>query len=64
VWLKESIKGVGSKLDKKALGMAVALMLMSWTALPLVYYLLIRRKKDNGKEVKTEEKGENETIPG
>jgi hypothetical protein len=50
VSLKESIKGLGSKLDKKALGMAVALMLMSWGALPVIYFLLVRKKKEVKKE--------------
>jgi hypothetical protein len=58
VWLKGSIKGAGSKIDKKALGMAVALMLMSWAALPIVYYLLVRKKRPM-KEVKEEAENEN-----
>jgi hypothetical protein len=58
VWLKESIKGAGKRLDKKALGMAVALMLMSWAALPIVYFLLVRKKRP-AKEVKEEAENEN-----
>lgn len=41
------------KVDKKALAGAVGLMLMSWAALPIVYWLIIRKKggknKENGK---------------
>jgi hypothetical protein len=51
--VKDKLKGLGNKLDKKALGMAVGLMLMSWAALPIIYYLIVR-KKGSVKEVKTE----------
>ena len=38
------------KIDKKALAKAVGVMLLSWAALPLVYYLIVREKEvdDNG----------------
>jgi hypothetical protein len=45
VWLKKSIKGAGKRVDKKALVSAVGLMLISWAALPIVYWLIVRRKK-------------------
>ena len=41
------MKDTVSKLDKKALGEAVGLMLMSWAALPIVYYLIKRRGNKN-----------------
>jgi hypothetical protein len=47
--LRENIKKLGDKLDKKALVMAVGLMIMSWTALIPVYFILLRRKKDKEK---------------
>jgi hypothetical protein len=53
--VKDKLKSLGDKLDKGALVKAVALMLMSWAALPIVYYLLVRKKKPV-EEVKTEEK--------
>lgn len=40
------------KIDKKALAGAVGLMLMSWGALPIVYWLIHCKKRgeDNGKQ--------------
>ena len=61
--LRESIKGLGSKLDKGALVKAVALMLMSWAALPIIYYLLVRKKeviKDGLEDEESAGKGESE----
>jgi hypothetical protein len=49
VW--EKLKGVTGRLDKPALLKSIALMLMSWAALPIVYWLLVR-KKGSVKEVK------------
>lgn len=46
------------KIDKPALAKAVGVMLLSWAALPIVYYLIVRRKstKDTKeKEVAIEE---------
>lgn len=40
------------KWDKKAFAQAVGLMLMSWAALPIVYWLLVKKHK---KEVKKNE---------
>lgn len=45
------------KIDHKALVGAVGLMLMSWAALPVVYWLLVRKKKEENLE---KEKKENE----
>ena len=42
------------KIDKAVLAQAVGLMLMSWAALPIVYYLLKQRK--NGGVKKKNEK--------
>ena len=61
----EKLKGVGEKIDKKALAYAIGLMLMSWAALPLVYILLVRRKKDGSKKMREEaEEKEEEEIDG
>ena len=48
---KVSIKEKLSKVDKAVLGKAVALMLMSWAALPIIYFILLRRKKENDRHV-------------
>lgn len=48
--LKEKV----GKLDKKALAMACGLMIISWAALPIVYLLIVRKKKAM-KEVKPKE---------
>ena len=44
--IKESV----SKLDKKVLGKAVGIMCLSWAALPIVYYLLLKKEKKKGME--------------
>lgn len=41
----EKVKDTFGKVDKPALGMAVGLMVMSWAALPIVYFLLVRKKR-------------------
>lgn len=43
--VKDKLKSITGKIDKAALVKAVALMLMSWAALPIVYYLLVRKEK-------------------
>ena len=48
--LKENIKKLEDKLDKKALLGAIVLMLMSWAALPIIY-LMLRKKHKKDKEV-------------
>lgn len=44
------LKEVAEKIDKKALAAAVGLMLMSWAALPIVYWLIIRKKEQKEKK--------------
>ena len=39
------IKEIAEKIDKKALVGAVGVMLMSWSALPIVYWLIVQKKK-------------------
>lgn len=39
------IKEIAEKIDKKALAGAVGVMLMSWSALPIVYWLIVQKKK-------------------
>ena len=49
-----NIQNIGKKIDKKALLTAISLMMLSWAALPFIYWLLVRRKKeekeDGGKQ--------------
>jgi len=47
----DKLKDKVGKVDKKALSMAIGLMFMSWMALPIVYFLLVRKKAPM-KEVK------------
>lgn len=43
------ISEIVGKIDKKALTEAVGLMLLSWGALPIVYWLILRKKGDKNK---------------
>jgi preprotein translocase subunit YajC len=45
VW--DSIKG---KVDKKAAGLTIGLLLMSWLAFPIIYYMIVRSKKEVKKD--------------
>ena len=38
------------RLDKKILAKAVGIVLLGWLALPIVYYMLLKRKKGEVKE--------------
>ena len=44
--MKMKIKDIKSNIDKQALISAIGLMLMSWAALPIVYWLIVRKKRD------------------
>jgi hypothetical protein len=44
------IKEIPGKIDKPALATAIGLMMMSWAALPFVYWLIIRKKEDKKEE--------------
>jgi hypothetical protein len=44
------LKEITEKLDKKALAGAVVLMLMSWAALPIVYWLILRLNRKGDKK--------------
>jgi hypothetical protein len=46
---EDKIKGLAEKIDHKALAGAVGLMCMSWLALPIVYWLIVRKK--NGEKI-------------
>lgn len=52
---KEEIIELSEKIDKKALASAIGIMVLSWAALPIVYWLIIQLKnkdredKENGK---------------
>jgi hypothetical protein len=41
------IKELSGKVDKKALASAIGLMCLSWAALPVVYWLIIKNKEKN-----------------
>ena len=36
------------KIDKKALAGAIGIMVISWAALPIVYWLIIHQEKKKG----------------
>jgi uncharacterized membrane protein YbhN (UPF0104 family) len=40
------------KIDRKALASAVGLMCLSWAALPIVYWLIVKRKVSGKKDGK------------
>jgi hypothetical protein len=42
-------------IDHKALAGAVGLMCMSWLALPIVYWLIVRKKNDESKNSEQKE---------
>ena len=42
----DKIKVLTGKIDKAALSAAVGVMLLSWGALPIVYWLIIRKRED------------------
>jgi hypothetical protein len=46
----DKIKDLTGKIDRKALAGAVGLMLLSWGALPIVYWLILRKKGDKNKK--------------
>jgi len=41
------IKG---KIDKKAVGTTICLLLMSWAAFPIIYFMLVKRYKEEVEE--------------
>ena len=41
-----SIKDIGKKINKKALAKAIGILMLSWMALPVIYWLLVRREKE------------------
>jgi hydrogenase maturation factor len=55
--VKDKLKSLTEKIDKVALAKAVGLMLISWAALPIIYWLIVRKKKAM-EEIKNEEKSE------
>jgi hypothetical protein len=44
------INEIAEKIDKKALAGAVGLMCLSWAALPIVYWLIVRKKEGDKNE--------------
>ena len=46
----KEIKELTEKLDKKALAGAIGIMMLSWAALPIVYWLIVRRVEKGGEE--------------
>jgi hypothetical protein len=47
---KQEIIELTEKLDKKALASAIGIMMLSWAALPIVYWLIIQLKEKGKKE--------------
>jgi uncharacterized membrane protein YbhN (UPF0104 family) len=43
------IKEIAEKIDREALAGAIGLMCLSWAALPIVYWLIIKKKEGDGK---------------
>jgi hypothetical protein len=43
-------KTIAGKIDKKALASAIGLMMLSWAALPIVYWLIINKKEGDKNE--------------
>jgi len=43
------ITEIAGKVDKEALASAIGLMCLSWAALPIVYWLIVK-KKDGGEK--------------
>jgi hypothetical protein len=39
------IKEIVEKIDRNALASAIGLMCLSWAALPIVYWLIIKKKE-------------------
>lgn len=44
------ITEIAEKIDKKALAGAVGVMMLSWAALPIVYWLIVKKKERNKKD--------------
>jgi uncharacterized membrane protein YbhN (UPF0104 family) len=63
--VKDKLKDKYGKINKKALLAAIGLMVMSWAALPIIYWLIVRRKKGDEKKKHTEnvEAEERENAP-
>ena len=40
------LKEIAEKIDKKSFAGAIGIMLLSWAALPIVYWLIVRKKKE------------------
>ena len=41
-----NIRESAGKIDWSVMGKAIGLMLLSWGALPIIYFMLLRRKKE------------------
>lgn len=44
------ITEIAGKIDKEALAGAIGLMCLSWAALPIVYWLIVKKKRGDKKE--------------
>ena len=44
------VKTISGKIDKKALAGAIGIMVISWGALPIVYWLIVKTQKKNDEE--------------
>jgi len=44
------LEKINGKVDKKAVGTTICLLLMSWAAFPIIYFMLVKRYKEEVKE--------------
>jgi uncharacterized membrane protein YbhN (UPF0104 family) len=42
----KKIKEIAEKIDKEALAGAIGLMCLSWAALPIIYWLIVKKKNE------------------
>ena len=47
------------KIDKSVLAKAVGIMLLGWLALPIIYYILLKRKNEKTETVPSEGREDN-----
>jgi uncharacterized membrane protein YbhN (UPF0104 family) len=47
--MKKEVKEITEKIDKEALASAIGLMCLSWAALPIVYWLILKKKEGDKK---------------
>jgi len=48
-----SIKEKLGKIDRVVFAKALGIIMLGWLALPIIYFILLRRKRENEKETET-----------